>query len=94
MGSLGLIGGLAGTRVLAVSKGYETEPWGVSGQPVFINVAAEIETVFLMPSEGHQFLSSSLIKEAGSLGADISSFAPEMVTEAFRAKLAQEGKNR
>jgi 2-amino-4-hydroxy-6-hydroxymethyldihydropteridine diphosphokinase len=35
---------------LAVSKGYETEPWGVSGQPVFINIAAEIETA-LAPLE-------------------------------------------
>ena len=49
-------------------------------------LADEIETVFLMPSEGHQFLSSSLVKEAGSLGADISSFAPPVVAEAFKEK--------
>ena len=52
-------------------------------------LADEVETVFLMPSEGHQFLSSSLVKEAGLLGADISSFAPEVVTEAFHQKTQQ-----
>lgn len=45
-----LVGELDGTRVVSVSKGYETEPWGVSGQPVFINAAAEIETA-LAPLE-------------------------------------------
>ena len=55
-------------------------------------LASEIETVFLMPSEGHQFLSSSLVKEAGLLGADISSFAPEFVTQAFEKKRDSRGK--
>jgi len=54
-------------------------------------LADEIETIFLMPSEGHQFLSSSLIKEAGSLGADISSFTPAAVTEAFKKKQKKGG---
>jgi 2-amino-4-hydroxy-6-hydroxymethyldihydropteridine diphosphokinase len=33
-----------GLRVSKVSLLYETEPWGVRGQPRFINMAAEIET--------------------------------------------------
>jgi pantetheine-phosphate adenylyltransferase len=49
-------------------------------------LAEEIETVFLMPSEGHQFLSSSLIKEAARLGADMSGFVPEGVAEQLKAK--------
>lgn len=57
-------------------------------------LAAEIETVYLMPSEGHQFISSSLVKEAGSLGADISSFAPANVTKAFNMKLKKSGGRR
>ena len=47
----------------------------------------EIETLFLMPSEGYSFLSSSLIKEAAILGADISSFVPEYVEEKLKKKL-------
>lgn len=49
-------------------------------------LAEEIETVFLMPSEGHQFISSSIFKEAGLLGADISSFAPNHVVKKIREK--------
>ena len=46
----------------------------------------KIETVFLMPSEGYSFLSSTLIKEAVSLGADISSFVPKNVSQRFKKK--------
>jgi len=46
-----------------------------------------IETVFLMPSEGYSFLSSTLIKEAVSLGADVSSFVPDSVARHLKAKL-------
>jgi pantetheine-phosphate adenylyltransferase len=42
-------------------------------------LAEDIETVFLMPSEHHSFVSSSLLKEVASLGADISSFVPKIV---------------
>lgn len=50
-------------------------------------LAEDIETVFLMPSEGYSFLSSTLIKEAASLGADVSSFVPEFVAKRLREKL-------
>lgn len=43
-----------------------------------------VETVFLMPSEGYSFLSSTLIKEAAMLGADISSFVPPNVAKRFK----------
>jgi pantetheine-phosphate adenylyltransferase len=46
-----------------------------------------IETVFLMPSEGYSFLSSKLIKEVVSLGADITSFVPDSVARRLREKL-------
>ena len=41
----------------------------------------EIETVFLMASEGEQFISSRLVKEIGSLGGDISHFVSPRVRE-------------
>ncbi|MCA9406194.1 MAG: pantetheine-phosphate adenylyltransferase [Candidatus Omnitrophica bacterium] len=50
-------------------------------------LAEEIETVFLMPSEGYSFLSSSLIKEAASLGADLTSFVPNSVADRLKKKL-------
>lgn len=46
-----------------------------------------IETVFLMPSEGRSFASSTLIKEIVSLGADVSSFVPESVAAKLQEKL-------
>jgi pantetheine-phosphate adenylyltransferase len=39
----------------------------------------KVETVFLMASERHQFISSRFVKEIGSLGGDISSFVSEAV---------------
>lgn len=46
-----------------------------------------IETVFLMPSEHHSFVSSSLLKEVVSLGADISSFVPKPVEAVLKKRL-------
>ena len=46
-----------------------------------------IETVFLMPSEGYSFLSSTLLKEAATLGADISSFVPDFVGQKLKERL-------
>jgi len=39
---------------------------------------AEVETVFLMASEHHQFISSRFVKEIALLGGDISSFVPPL----------------
>ena len=35
---------LPGTRVTAASGVYETDPWGVADQPVFLNAALALET--------------------------------------------------
>ncbi|MCK5014582.1 MAG: pantetheine-phosphate adenylyltransferase [Candidatus Omnitrophica bacterium] len=48
-----------------------------------------IETIFLMPSEGYSFLSSKLIKEVVSLGADITSFVPDSVARRLREKMGE-----
>ena len=41
-------------------------------------MAPDIETVFLMASERHQFIASRLVKEVAALGGDISSFVPPL----------------
>ena len=41
----------------------------------------DIETVFLMASEHHQFISSRFVKEIAQLGGDISSFVPALTLE-------------
>lgn len=50
-------------------------------------LAKEIETVLLMPSENFSFLSSRLLKEAGALNADLSSFVPRFVQKKLKEKL-------
>jgi pantetheine-phosphate adenylyltransferase len=45
-----------------------------------------IETLFLMPRGAYTYLSSTIIKEIGRLGGDLSSFVPKGVAEALRAK--------
>jgi pantetheine-phosphate adenylyltransferase len=41
-------------------------------------MAPDVETVFLMASETHQFIASRLVKEIAKLGGDISSFVPAL----------------
>jgi len=42
--ALARVASLPGTEVLRVSAIRETEPWGVTDQPAFLNAAAEIRT--------------------------------------------------
>ena len=44
-------------------------------------MAPDIETVFLMASERHQFIASRLVKEVARLGGDITTFVPAMTHE-------------
>lgn len=46
-----------------------------------------IETIFMMPSESYSYLSSRLIKEAASLGADVGAFVPNFVARRLKARL-------
>jgi pantetheine-phosphate adenylyltransferase len=41
-------------------------------------MAPDVETIFLMASERHQFIASRLVKEVAMLGGDISSFVPPL----------------
>lgn len=47
----------------------------------------DIETIFLMPSESYAYISSRLIKEAASLGAQLGYFVPPFVQAALERKL-------
>ncbi len=40
-----------------------------------------LDTVFLTASESFQYLSSSVVKEVGSMGGDISEFVPHVILE-------------
>ncbi len=46
-----------------------------------------LETVFLPTSEEHQYLSSSIVKEIGSLGGDISPFVPTEIFDDIEKRL-------
>jgi len=50
-------------------------------------LAPDIETIFLMPQESYSYISSKLLKEASSLGADLSSFVPDSVEKALKKKM-------
>jgi len=50
-------------------------------------LSTDVETVFLMPSEQYSYLSSTLLKEAASLGADLSSFVPAFVAKRLKNRL-------
>ena len=51
-------------------------------------LSKSVETMFLMPNESYSYLSSKLIKETASLGADVSCFVPKFVEQALKKKLA------
>jgi pantetheine-phosphate adenylyltransferase len=44
-------------------------------------MAPDVETVFLMASETHQFIASRLVKEVAKLGGDITSFVPPLTLD-------------
>lgn len=46
-----------------------------------------LETIFLMPSQEHIYLSSRIVKEVATLGGDIDRFVPEVVRQALREKV-------
>ncbi|MFA4842772.1 MAG: pantetheine-phosphate adenylyltransferase [Candidatus Omnitrophota bacterium] len=50
-------------------------------------LAPDIETIFLMPHESYSYISSKLLKEAASLGADLKNFVPGFVEIALKKKL-------
>jgi pantetheine-phosphate adenylyltransferase len=53
----------------------------------------EIETIILMASQEHRFLSSSLIKEVSFFGGDVSKLVPSAVNKAIKEKYSTLKKN-
>jgi pantetheine-phosphate adenylyltransferase len=49
----------------------------------------DIETIFLMASDRHQFIASSLVKDIARLGGDTSQFVSKKVYERLKAKFAK-----
>lgn len=56
-------------------------------------IEPKVETIFLAPAPEYIFLSSSLVKEAWSLGGDISRFVPPPVLRALERKQPEEETN-
>ncbi len=49
-------------------------------------LAPEVESLFLTPSEKYSYISSTLIREIARLGGDISKFVQPVVMDALNAK--------
>lgn len=47
----------------------------------------KVETMFLMASESHQFISSRFVKEIALLGGDVASFVPPLTLERTLARV-------
>ena len=62
---------------------YEFQMTGMNAR-----IDPEIETVFLMASENHQFISSRFVKEIGKLGGEIGQFVSPRVVERLKKKFA------
>lgn len=50
-------------------------------------MAPDVETVFLMTSETHSYVSSTVVREVSELGGDTSQFVPPVVQKALRRRL-------
>ena len=49
-----------------------------------------VETVFLMSSDKHQFISSRFVKEIGRLGGDVGHFVSTRVVDRLKARFAEQ----
>ena len=49
----------------------------------------ELETLFIMSTPQHMYLSSSIVREIASLGGDVSQFVTPAVAEALRRRYAE-----
>ena len=52
-------------------------------------ICKEVDTIFLMPSETHFYLSSKLIREIAERGGDVTSFVPRFVAERIQRKIGR-----
>lgn len=80
-------GGVAIIRGLRAISDFEYEM-----QMALMNrrLAGDLETVFMMPSEEYSYLTSTIVKEAASLGGSVAGLVPEGVEKALREKIRLE----
>lgn len=69
---------LRGLRAVADFE-YEFQLAGMNKK-----LMAEIETIFLTPSEESLFISSTLVREIATLGGDVSNFVPKVVAQVLK----------
>lgn len=69
---------LRGLRAVADFE-YEFQLAGMNKK-----LMAEIETIFLTPSEESLFISSTLVREIATLGGDVSNFVPNVVVQVLK----------
>ncbi|MBI3592134.1 MAG: pantetheine-phosphate adenylyltransferase [Nitrospirae bacterium] len=76
-------GGIAIIRGLRAVSDFEYEM-----QMALMNrrLAADIETVFMMPSEEFSYLTSTIVKEAASFGGSVKGLVPNVVEAALSEK--------
>ncbi len=77
-------------RGLRAVSDFEYE-FQMAGMNVRLN--PKVETMFLMASEKHQFISSRFVKEIGRLGGDIRHFVSPRVAEHLAERFALEAGN-
>jgi pantetheine-phosphate adenylyltransferase len=65
---------------------YEMQMVGMN-----VRLNADIETVFLMASDNHQFIASKLVKEIAILGGNVHPFVSEAVADRLLQKIAERG---
>jgi len=51
-------------------------------------LAPEVDTIFMMPDEQLTFISATIVKEVAAWGGDLTSFVPDNVASALRAKFS------
>lgn len=77
------MGGRVIVRGLRAVSDFEYE-FQMAGMNSYLN--GDIETMFLMAQDKHQFISSRFVKEIGRLGGDISHFVTPSVAKEMKKK--------
>ncbi|MBT9495327.1 MAG: pantetheine-phosphate adenylyltransferase [Paucibacter sp.] len=65
---------------------YEFQMAGMNRQ-----LMADVETVFMLPSDQYQFISSTFVREIASLGGDVSKFVSASVLDRLKKRLQAQG---
>ncbi|MBA3589479.1 MAG: pantetheine-phosphate adenylyltransferase [Methylibium sp.] len=66
---------------------YEFQMAGMNRQ-----LMPDVETVFLTPSDQHQFISGTFVREIATLGGDVSKFVAPSVLARLRERVSQSGR--